>query len=336
MSVSRAAACVIALLVAGLVTASVALACASYVTFGDGPPTSDGPPSYPPGETVTMKGFDFDSEAVTPVTVHWGGDTGPIVAEAPIADDGTWTVSFPIPASAEPDQTYRLSLQARGADGQMAEALPLQTAVRVVTPGAEAGSGARVDEPTADSGSIQRTRGGEQRRAAPPQRHVHVGDGAPAPSDAAPAAAPVIRTPVRDAPGTSAAPRTRPADAEPVPSPARATGARVAAPGPVEVAPERLSPAPPAVTPLRVPAWGGSEPSPFAVAAIVLFALLASAGGATALASRQPPRSPLPPRHDEVASADVEAALQELIAEERARMLERPEADERSEPAVRA
>jgi hypothetical protein len=108
----------------GLLGASVAAACTpqAYLTLDKR--------SYQPGDPVTVTGNQFKPEAATPATVRLSGS---VVAETPIRSDGSWTASFRLPAELAAG-AYVVSAEARESDGQFVEGLPARIALPVVAP----------------------------------------------------------------------------------------------------------------------------------------------------------------------------------------------------------
>lgn len=108
----------------GLLGASVAAACTpqAYLTLDKR--------SYRSGDPVTVIGNQFKPEAATPVTITLNGS---VVGETPIRSDGSWTSSFTLPEELAAG-AYVISAEAREADGQLVEGLPARIALPVVAP----------------------------------------------------------------------------------------------------------------------------------------------------------------------------------------------------------
>jgi hypothetical protein len=277
------------------------MACASFVTFGPGPGAKpSGPtPQYPPGASVTITGHDFSTKAVTPVSVHWGGDTGPELAQAPIGADGTWTLTFQIPADAATGVVHRIGITARDADGQMAESLPLETQVRVVVPGTPEEPQVRSAQPTVREHSAP--------RSARPVKSTAPREQAVARRVTVPVAAPVAAPAPRR---VAVFMKRRSVPAPSVPRPLarkRELPAPVAAHVPVPELPALF-------------VHKGDDPMPY-LATLALLLVLGGVGGAGYLARRRRPLDPAP-RSD--TAPDIEAELQRMIAAEQAKAEERP------------
>jgi hypothetical protein len=160
---------VLALLVFALPTAAQArpedgMGCPQgYVAFsaqtGQG-----GPPSYMPGDTVSASGYltDAKSRGSRTVTLRWGSPQGTAVGQAALDAEGSFKgLSFVIPEGA-PHRIYTLYLEARDSKGEMLPGLPIPTRLRVGPP-------PRPSRVTADEPETAVPRVGERRpqRSAP-------------------------------------------------------------------------------------------------------------------------------------------------------------------------
>lgn len=86
---------------------------------------------YLTAHTVRITGYQFDPAAATPVTLEWA--SGATIGQAPIAADGTWSLSFALPASMHPGE-YLLLAKAQSADGQMIAGLPARAVITITVP----------------------------------------------------------------------------------------------------------------------------------------------------------------------------------------------------------
>lgn len=280
-----------------------------------------GPASYLPGEEVIASGYltDATTKAAPSVTLRWGAADGDAVGEAALDADGNFTgLRFTIPAGM-PHAVYTVYLEAFGADGKMLPGLPIPTRLRVgpppASPRAATGTGA---DPVAVASPTRR-------RAARPKT--------PARSKAlarskAPAPRPVVAAPVAPVARRAEAPARptrvhRAAEARSRVRPARRTRSEAAAPR--RARSPQTSPVPrPSRPPVSTPAVrgghteGDADPlGPWTLAG--LLGLL----GLAALVRRRRRRSdgPLPvplPRGPDLHELQIEAELQEIVAEARA------------------
>jgi hypothetical protein len=119
---------------AALAAAAAAYACTpqAYMDLSGGVPSPKGAPSFPPGSTVTVNGHLFDPAAATPVTLRWGAN-GPAIGQAAISSEGTWTLTFTIPADTA-QGTYVLYAEAFDANGSIITGLPARVALPVGLP----------------------------------------------------------------------------------------------------------------------------------------------------------------------------------------------------------
>ena len=267
------------------------------------------PPAFPPGAVATVNGVRFDAGAATPITLRWGS-TGPAIAQAPIGIDGTWTVTFQLPADI-PDGTYVIYAEAFAADGSLIEGLPAREFIRVLAP-AVVQPPAPVSPPAASppappAATRPATRPKQVKQkpqtravAVPRPKHATTVQTAPvtprtipvAPLPPGPVALPLIPAPADGSSSVTHVHRFAPAPrVESAPLP------KVAAPG--------ESPALAAVSAEAEP--GTSQWLILALGGLGLL-LIGAAGGGFVLARRWPP---VPP------TDVVEAELQELIAEQR-------------------
>ena len=88
----------------------------AFITLDPPPPRADGTSgAYRPGETVTLTGRLFVPNGSAKLRI---GSTGPVVAEAAVDAEGTWTASFELAAKMARG-TYFLLAEVRGTDGQI-------------------------------------------------------------------------------------------------------------------------------------------------------------------------------------------------------------------------
>ncbi len=296
------------LLVSAFVAAPVALTCtpSAYMTL-DGPnrPSPDRP--FSPGDTVTVSGFLFDPAAATPVRLSWGPN-GAVIAETAVSEKGTWEVTFQIPAETATG-SYLLYAIAYAANGSVINGLPARVLLPVKAPAPPADEPQRepetpgvTDEPAPVPEATEEPRGEADAASAP---------------QAATRSAPVA--PVAEAPMTP--------QATPVPETAIATD-RPARTNVIRFAPApRLieAPLPPVAAPSSAPALPVVDEASDGVLPWWLLALgavgLLLLGGAAGMLVRGRERTPEPPAP--TPADTLEAELQELIAEERARRVER-------------
>ena len=271
---------------------------------------------YEPGGEVIVSGVFVDPEfaAVTePVTVRIGID-GPVMGRAPVGADGKWTLTFVLPATT-PLGAYALQAAVLDANGVLVKNLLAQATLQVGAPPAQA-----VQPVPAPAEDII------------PSSDAPSSSTIEAPAVTAPAR--VAAPPAQDARKPVAAPATKPAQPHRSTSSARAPAAithRTLRPAPRPRAPEPTAPlvselSPPAVAvpelrPLAAPARSTEIPTarrpwPFdSVTPFLMLALVALVAGAAMLRRR---RSPLL-FDSEMHAREIEAELQEIVAEELAR-----------------
>ena len=280
----------------------------------DEPATPGGePPAFPPGAVVTAHGTRFDPAAVTPITLRWGS-TGPAIAQVPINEDGSWRVTFQLPLGI-PDGQYVIYAEAFAADGQMIEGLPARQFLQVVTPRPNDPSPGvsppvtppQAETPAASPRSDARPRA---KRAAAPHRHASTPKASTVAKPKTIPVAPLPPRPVAPVATSTVKPHSHASSAPAIES---APLERAHAPAPrIESAPLPPRAAPGQSPAIPVATADSSDGTPwlvFVIGALGIL-LLGAAGGGLVIARRWPPAPPTDP---------VEAELQELIAERRAR-----------------
>ena len=269
-----------------------------------------GPASYPPGAEAVASGYltDATTKAAPSVTLRWGTPDGEALGEAALDRDGNFQgLRFTIPAD-RPDGVHTVYLEAFGADGKMLPGLPIPVQLRVGPPPAtdtpDAGATAEPES------TVART----QRRAASRRPSSPRPAPAPAPRDVAARPAPASRAAAKGATAPVTKPRTSRAA-----SPSRTSPAplRTGGPQPRPVAPAVDTPV------IRRPSPADAKRHDGTADPADLWLLVALVGlpglGVAALRRRREPVAP--PRQALTApdrDAVIEAALQELIAEEHA------------------
>ena len=287
-----------------------------------------GPGPYTPGSAVTVTGERFEPGTTVRTRVGTTAATSVLVAETTTDVEGTWTVSFQVPAETSA-RGYAVMADAMHSDGTLTTAIaemPVE-AQAPATPAPQIAPGA---EPR------------EQRAGGRPNRGAHrdsrgSGDGQPT-STQSPSSPPVTARLPASTPSSlssrafddlrganepvtkprAAAPATPAPDAVPAPAPDTATAP--------EPAPESAS-ADEAAEEFPIPVW---------VTVIAAVLLWGTVGWVAVARRRRPPLEPQrvdwqpptgPPLPPPAVMPDaMEAALQELIAEEHAREDERERA----------
>jgi hypothetical protein len=347
----------VALLLAGVVgvlAPTAALACKLQFALDK--------PFYLPGDSVTVTGYatGAQSELARTVQFRWGQQGEPF-GDAPVQPDGSWRFSFQLPVTAAAGKLF-LYADAFDASGNKLTEFPGSDTVVVQAPASqptqEPGAPAETETPaqpvttTTTPALVTEMRpagrkpvaaSAKSSRSSAPSRvdeptvaQVAPRAGRPAPTAAA-------------RPETAASLRLRPAErAAPAPPPVAAPGAEGVAPRPKRVAPRAERPAPErqAKQPTRraqrpdtsvraprtpvlealPPVHTGREPerSPLSLTigvALLAVLILASFGGAV-LARRRRPAPGDSGVGDDSRMDELEAELQEIIAEERARRRE--------------
>jgi len=271
---------------------------------------------YKAGDTVVASGRGFDPGAVTPVWLRFGGADAPVFAKAPILADGTWEVTFRIPAGLKAG-TYVLYAEAfatqpsgvDGARGQMINGLPARELVAI-------GEVSAASPPPAPSTRSPGEPAPARTARKPEKVKTPRVAGSPTTSRPEPSASPIV-TPMPPA-------RVAPAIAQPVAAPvtpvvvdaepSRTHTVRFA-PAPIALRIELPRVAAPARAP-ELPIAAATQTDAAALSWLVLvvgafgFLLLGASAGGLVLVGRRPPVDP---------TDSLEAELQEMIAEERTR-----------------
>lgn len=306
-----------------------------YVVF-DAQRGQGGPPSYLPGETVTASGYltDAKAKAAPSVTLRWGSPEGAAVGQAAIDSEGSWKgLKFAIPEGT-PHQTYDLYLEARDANGQMLPGLPIPTQLRVGPPLVTPSAGDRKPATTRPITTVK-----PLERAARPERIVRVKSIA---RPQAPARPEVAVRPERAPAETSATTERRTVERSKAARPAAEQPQRRAASKQKLGAPAvgRQAPDPPrsaGAEPASVSTQSAEDRTAWAVGAAVLLGILTLIGmflrrrGVPALKTSPPPAldpsrtgASMPDAQEQAADLLIEAELQEMIAEQRAREVTEP------------
>lgn len=106
-----------------------------YVAF-DAQRGQGGPPSYLPGETVTASGYltDAKANAAPSVKVRWGSPEGAVLGEVALDSEGNYKgLTFAIPEET-PRRIHTLYLEARDPEGNLLPGLPIPARLRVGPP----------------------------------------------------------------------------------------------------------------------------------------------------------------------------------------------------------
>jgi hypothetical protein len=287
-----------------LAVAPSASACAPTAALGFGgiPAGTPTPPTFRPGDDVTVIGTGFGTERSANVVLRWGVD-GPLAGETAIGADGSWQLTFAIP-TAMPAGMHVLFADDGDVNGFMVTlALRVDAAAPAQAPPAA--------EPVASDDSLPVVATPSSTESRPPaaakdDRGATAHGPRLAPKSRQPARKlrPAVARPTRPraAPPShpaalgrhhSEAPRHRPAP--PQPAPAAKVRPR-AVPGPIALPGRPRSPFPWLLVMIGIPS---------ALVAAVAVVLLVRA------------------RRRAARDAEIEAELQELLAEEQARRLQR-------------
>ena len=293
---------VLAVIGAFAAAAPSASACAPTASLGFGglPAGTPTPPTFRPGDAVTVVGTGFGTERRN-VVLTWGVN-GPAAGQTPIGADGSWQLTFTIP-TATPVGTYVLFADDGDVNGFMVTlAFRVDAAAPVTEPAA--------DEPAATDDVVPVVATPAENQARPPVRPNHDRR-----SSQRPRTAPEPRRPAREAPAGVA----RPMRPRAVPPPRVLPRERHGSIARRHAHPPRLRLPAANLRPRAVPgpvALPAPPPSPFPwLLASVVFASTLAAAGTFALLLRR--------RRRAARAAEIEAELQELLAEERARLLQR-------------
>ena len=314
-----------------LLAAAAAYACTPDADIKAYVPGSDGQATpvstshlFRPGDRILLRGRGFDPQAATPVRLRFGGATAPVFAEAPIQDHGGWELTFRLPNGLRTG-TYTIfaeafaSVPGGGVDADratMIDGLPARFQLSIVGEAApqQPGAGTGTDPSRPRPASRPRENRTPRPRTSAPLPRTETSEPGP-PSAPAPARSlptPPVAEPVTPAIVTAAVPSPAP----PGDGPSR-TSTRSYAPAPLlERLPLPAAAQPPPAAPLPVAVAAAAEEGlrwyVLALGALG-FLLLGAAASGLVVARRRPP---LPP--DE----RLEAELQEMIAEQRARQIE--------------
>ena len=301
-----------------LALAPTAVACVLQMTLDR--------PSYAPGSPAVITGYASgpQSETATRVTLTWG-DGGPLLGEASIAPDQSFSFSFTVAADMRPGN-HAIYARAFNGAGEMISPLPGSVLLTVNAP---ANPGAKPTETPAATPQPKPVEAKAEPRATSKDAPAPQSQPAPAAPQAAPAAVATPATVPEERTTSTPVPAPAAVRARLTPRTVAPPVARVQEPSPasqleasplVESTEERTAPA------------AGDSSSTALVLLLALAVLALALGGVAArlvLTRRTSDarRSSSAPTATADASDAVEAELQEMIAEERARaqrITERP------------
>lgn len=298
-----------------------------YLMVDRSPDPGGAPPSYLPGDRMTTSGYVVETEkAAGPVTVRWGSTDGPAMAQGAIDSAGHFKgLSFSVPAGAARG-TGVIYLEALDRSGQAMPGFPLALRIHVGPPVVPA------REPATTLGSAPRPKRSERPRAkhAPAPAPNRPTSAQPAVDRPAPQANAQTRAPVRpeakrahdQAPAASGRARRPPARlSHRAPARLNSRGDRTSSPRPRLV---RIRPAADSQFPLEL-LLALAFSSVAGLAAVGVWARRRHPGDPAMQVAASPGPAPTEPSADARKDRMVEAELQEIIAEERARRLSRDE-----------
>ncbi len=284
-----------------------------YVAF-DAQRGQGGPPSYLPGETVTASGYltDAKANAAPSVKVRWGSPEGAVLGEAALDSEGNYKgLTFEIPEET-PRKVHTLYLEARDPEGNLLPGLPIPARLRVGPPPAPATVAPQ--ERAAPTVKVQERseRPPASRSAQPPKPQASLQPRATTNRDAVSARSRGAAKPTTRSHADRPAERRRVgqggSDTVVAPRPLDATGGQAAAP----------------LTDSRAIQPNGWKTGLAGLLGLVLLVALFLRRRAVRVAERGPldtPVAPVSPPEPKVSPTGdpIEAELQEMISEERAR-----------------